>query len=403
MGALLALVVSYRRQRDAEAGKFGAELAQAATQLGNDSAAVRMAGVYALAALADNHPDRRQQCVDVLCAYIRLPYIPRPVHDRTSRQIREIEPGSDRPVRTITEVSYPVGEREVRLTIFRLIRDHLRCDAKASWQGLDFTFTGAVLDGGDLTGAIFSGGRVDFREAIFPSGTFSFKDAVFCGVEVLFDRASFSNSSIGFVGARFMDGRVSFWAAKVARSASPTRESAGGIDGLNFIDAQFSGGEVAFNNVEFAGRSVTFRRARFSRGIVTFDRCNFLKGDIEFFGADFTGGQVSFSGSLFTGSYVDFSQTTFSGGVCSFVDARFLGSNVRFERAQVSGVLDFSRAEFGAGILEFYRTNFSNGVAIFRSALYSTDCRVVGPWGEVPVEEWPPPHSLTSGGREQAR
>jgi hypothetical protein len=51
-------------------------LSLAAAQVGNMSAAVRMAGAYAMAALADETGEtaKRQQCIDVPCAYLRLPY-----------------------------------------------------------------------------------------------------------------------------------------------------------------------------------------------------------------------------------------------------------------------------------------------------------------------------------------
>ena len=56
--------------------------ATAAGQLGSDQpAAVRLAGVYAMAGLADdwNFAKANQQtCVDVLCAYLRMPYEPDP-------------------------------------------------------------------------------------------------------------------------------------------------------------------------------------------------------------------------------------------------------------------------------------------------------------------------------------
>jgi hypothetical protein len=53
--------------------------ATAAGQLGDDKpAAVRLAGVYAMAGLADDWPKNRQTCVDVLCAYLRMPYEPDP-------------------------------------------------------------------------------------------------------------------------------------------------------------------------------------------------------------------------------------------------------------------------------------------------------------------------------------
>ena len=53
--------------------------ATAAGQLGDDKpSAVRLAGVYAMAGLADDWPENRQTCVDVLCGYLRLPYEPDP-------------------------------------------------------------------------------------------------------------------------------------------------------------------------------------------------------------------------------------------------------------------------------------------------------------------------------------
>ena len=53
--------------------------ATAAGQLGSDKPpAVRLAGVYAMAGLADDWAENRQTCVDVLCAYLRMPYEPDP-------------------------------------------------------------------------------------------------------------------------------------------------------------------------------------------------------------------------------------------------------------------------------------------------------------------------------------
>ncbi len=51
--------------------------ATAAGQLGDDKRpTVRLAGVYAMAGLADDWPENRQTCVDVLCGYLRMPYDP---------------------------------------------------------------------------------------------------------------------------------------------------------------------------------------------------------------------------------------------------------------------------------------------------------------------------------------
>ncbi|MFE0887312.1 hypothetical protein [Streptomyces rochei] len=82
-GALVALVVAYRRQRVDEAGAHREatrlhteRFSQAVDKLGSDSPAVRLGGVHALAGLADDAPDDnlRQTCIDVLCAYLRLPF-----------------------------------------------------------------------------------------------------------------------------------------------------------------------------------------------------------------------------------------------------------------------------------------------------------------------------------------
>lgn len=87
IGGVVALVVAYRRQRLAEnaelreATKLHSDRFTAATaQLGSDSSAVQLAGIHALAGLADDAPTRalRQTCIDVLCAYLRMPYDPSP-------------------------------------------------------------------------------------------------------------------------------------------------------------------------------------------------------------------------------------------------------------------------------------------------------------------------------------
>ncbi|WP_371524992.1 hypothetical protein OG302_01720 [Streptomyces sp. NBC_01283] len=75
-GALVALVVAYRRQRVDEDGALREatrlhteRFTTAVSQIGDESAAVRLGGVHALAGLADDAPTGllRQTCVDVPC------------------------------------------------------------------------------------------------------------------------------------------------------------------------------------------------------------------------------------------------------------------------------------------------------------------------------------------------
>jgi uncharacterized protein YjbI with pentapeptide repeats len=264
--------------------------ATAADELGSDKPAIRLAGVYAMAGLADDWEENRQTCVDVLCAYLRMPYEP--------------EPGQDapEPVRLAFRAS-----REVRHTVIRVIAAHLQNDAAISWQGLRFDFTGVVFDGGTFYNAQFSGSQVSFRDAVFSSGQLNFNGAVFSGAYVSFGGAVFSGSQIHF-GAVFSRGEVYF----------------GG--------AVFSGGQVYFFGAVFSGANVNFYRAEFSGGTVSFQRAKF--SDRVFFGgAVFSGGQVDFRDAVFSRGQVDFRDAVFSRGQVDFRDAVFSGGQVDFSQA----------------------------------------------------------------------
>jgi hypothetical protein len=85
-GGVVILSVNHRRQRFAEKAhklaeeqdlREGAKLqnerfAAAAEQLAHERPQVRLAGVYALAGLADDWDQGRQKCVEVLISYLRL-------------------------------------------------------------------------------------------------------------------------------------------------------------------------------------------------------------------------------------------------------------------------------------------------------------------------------------------
>ena len=236
----------------------------AAGQLGSDKPpAVRLAGVYAMAGLADDWPENRQTCVDVLCAYMRLPYDP--------------DPGDGA---APTEQAAYRADREVRHTAIRVIGAHLKDGAAVSWQGLKLDFTGAVFDGGDFSRATFSKGSVNFYGAVF-SG-------------VNFTQATFSGSWVNLSDARFSGGKIYFTFAKFSGSV------------IEFTGAQFTSGTVYFDDAEFSGGEVYFYNAGFSGG------------EVSFADADFSGGQVYFDGAKFSGGTVDFTKAQFSGGKVDF-------------------------------------------------------------------------------------
>jgi hypothetical protein len=59
---------------DAESRRITELYGRAVDQLGSDKAPVRLGGLYALRRLAQYNPEQRQTIVDVLCAYLRMPY-----------------------------------------------------------------------------------------------------------------------------------------------------------------------------------------------------------------------------------------------------------------------------------------------------------------------------------------
>lgn len=222
--------------------------ATAASQLGDDKPAVRLAGVHAMAALADDWKDNRQGCIDVLCAYMRLPYEPNTGDDASAAE----------------RVMW-LGNQEVRHTVLRVIAAHLRPpdlpgSQPVSWRGMDFDFTGVVFDGGDLSYAEFSGGRVSFVEAEFADGT------------VYFTGARFIAGRVSFAGARFTGGSLDFRDCHVAGDSSGSlawpvgrrpaehqvnvRESDYAGDWLSpgplsFIGTQFNAGGFDFSGASF--------------------------------------------------------------------------------------------------------------------------------------------------------
>lgn len=216
VGGVVALVVAYRKQRIGEVAEarervkvLNERFASACSQIGHEKPTVRLAGIYAMASLADEWLEQRQVCIDVLCAYLRIPY----------------EPALDSPW-------YHDEESEVRLSITTVISDHLRPGAPVSWQGHEFNLVRAVLRSADFADIQVPGGRFLLSLARFPDGRTSFDGMHVSGGEVWFGGAEFNGAKVSFDNAEFSGGRVQF-------------------DG-----AEFNGGEVTFRGAKFTGGEV---------------------------------------------------------------------------------------------------------------------------------------------------
>jgi hypothetical protein len=173
----------------AEADALAKRYQDAATQLGHVSAAVRLAGVYAMGRLADDWPEQRQSCVDVLCACLRMPI------SREAIQAAE-------------------GERSVRTAIVALVGEHLDAGRSVNWCDCDLDFSYAelpVITWSDPTfrkRPRFAHARLTDRVSMSSPRFEQGIDLAFCAFDglVQIDRARISGGDVVLYGADLRSG-----------------------------------------------------------------------------------------------------------------------------------------------------------------------------------------------------
>ncbi|MBF6333312.1 pentapeptide repeat-containing protein [Nocardia transvalensis] len=303
VGAIVALVVAYRRQRDIEQGRFVERFGAAAEQLGASQVAVRIAGVYAMTGVADESTGlQRQQCIDVLCGYLRLPYSPDRGSNYQTKHIQKSKAIDMESSETEDHFEYLQNDREVRRTILHVIADHLR-GHEFSWSENYFDFRAAYLEGVDFSFAVFKGeakfggatfvGETDFRRAKFLGGV-QFDEVTFNGpvsfnfavlAEAGFGKATFSDVA-KFWGVNF-DGDANFELANFA-TAKFVETNFWGCR-TSFEGSVFEGG-AEFTKVLFCGYSdfsdATFKDTAYF--YVSFDHGTFRGADFGTCKIDFT-------------------------------------------------------------------------------------------------------------------
>ncbi len=203
---------------------------KAVEQLGHADAAVRLGGLYALERVAYNNPGQRQTIVNVLCAYLRMPYTPPTANqtDTTAAADAAIPlialPLSSRPSTGPAGSKDAHQELQVRQTAQRILAAHLTLPATITadeaaclapepqqlfWPHLDIDLTGATLvdwnlQRGHVHNATFANttftGHTGFGEATF-TGDAAFHGATFTG-EARFHGATFTGEA-WFHGATF--------------------------------------------------------------------------------------------------------------------------------------------------------------------------------------------------------
>ncbi|MFB4317294.1 pentapeptide repeat-containing protein [Actinomadura sp. 21ATH] len=260
-GAAVGLMLAFRRQAHTEhdtAERRVTELYNAAAeQLGSAAAPVRLTALYTLERLANDNPRHRQTIVNIICAYLRMPFTPPPRPDTPESErahraqaqrhlVRYRSARAGQPALVEPLAPDPHEELQVRLTAQRILKTHLHRKADRRWRGLSLDLTGAVLINFE-----FSECAID--QATFTRATFS-GDAWFDGATfargVWFDGATFTGNA-GFVEATFT-GYASFHGATFTGYASFVEAAFAWLTGFN--RATFAG--VAwFNRTTFTGNA----------------------------------------------------------------------------------------------------------------------------------------------------
>lgn len=198
-GGVVALAVNYRKQRTTEAAHeltlsqeerertklFNERFKVAAELLNGDQIGLRIAGVSAMAGLADDWEAQRQTCVNALIDYLKL--------------------------------SSDSQDTEVVNRIFRALRERLGTPRRTGpWSSLNFDFTGMRFVDADFSertfkgevifdGAEFTGDNTSFERTVFRNTVLSCHGTTFTRTRANFQDAYFDNSTAEFVGATFDD------------------------------------------------------------------------------------------------------------------------------------------------------------------------------------------------------
>ncbi|WP_197024747.1 pentapeptide repeat-containing protein [Cellulomonas sp. KRMCY2] len=306
LGGIVALTVAYRKQREQELRRDSLRLDAAAQQLGSDDGAIRLAGVYAAAALADESARLRPAVVQLMCAYLRL------------------NRASDGPVQqTILEAIAQRTQRSAAAvrswSAYNLDLHGIVVGDRLGW--INCRFDGTV----NLEGVTFQhdvqmvmtefNGQLVLNEARFERQVMAFY-ARFNGT-VLMNKTVF-NQGIGAIGAHFSGG--------LQANSAEFRQ------GATFSRSQFTNG-ATFSRSKFDGAA--FDHCVFARGTAGHQSDAVHNGDAYFRGAHFDG--ANFSDTVFRAK-AWFDDAEFSGDAPTFASVRFLDGG-SIERATFPGTV----------------------------------------------------------------
>jgi len=272
------------RSYDAAQQRITELYSKAVEQLGHVKAPVRLGGFYALERLAQGNADQRQTVIDVVCAYLRMPFSS---DADTGKTLSNNEDRQELQVRLaaqsllIRHLEIPMVPRENGIEYSQPTRP-----PSSYWENITINLAGARLFDVDFTLCVLE--QADFTNAHFMG-------------ETRFWRTTFE-TICHFDNAQFF-GRASF-----ARAMFETDASFENTD--FFQEAEFV--------LSWFGRNGLFERARFSKDAI-FDQAQFdisavfneaqFEAAAQFNKVKFTGPNL-LDTAKFKGSKPDFSGST---------------------------------------------------------------------------------------------
>jgi uncharacterized protein YjbI with pentapeptide repeats len=282
-GAAVGLMLAFRRQHhqeiateltdlDAAERRITELYTKAVEQLGSAKAPVRLGGLYALERLAQDTPAHRQTIVNVICAYLRMPFPAAPPGSDPAPGTGNQEPPAESQTDAGAEGDAWQQEKQVRLTAQRILAEHLQAEPAEPpgtrfWPGIRLDLIGATL--------------IDFALRKARPADVYFSGVTFVGIAP-FDGTTFTGAAL-FSGATFT--------------------STAFFQGATFTDkAWFAGvaftGEAWFGGATFTGEAY-FRATTFT-GAALFTETTFTDAAL-FTEATFTS-EASFREATFTGA-----------------------------------------------------------------------------------------------------
>ena len=347
----------------ADRAGFGASFDRAVAQIGDQNAAsVRVAGVAAVVRLASDWPARRQDCVEYLCRYLRLPY----------------EPDSAAP-----------GERQVRLAIIESLRANLAPGSVAGWRGLRFDFSGAVFDQGSLDGSHFVEGSVSFSGCRFVAAGLSIRDAIFwdCGLDcsrVMID----GDAGLDFDGSQFRQARTNFTEITLVSGRLSLRRTYWHAGAHDFDRMRLRGGSILFDNATFEPSEQLTDWDRAS--LVSFRNCGLEAGTLSFRDARF-GYEAAdeprrhrqdsprVARRAVWPVTLGFANCELAGATIDLSQARFGAGRVGFGLRATAGAVLFRAAQFAGGHVSFRSSTLASCLLDFSHAIFWADGESLDP------------------------